>query len=288
MKREHRTLPNPFQSKVTESLLLFCKGAIVGTGAILPGVSGGVLCVAFGIYEPMMELLAHPIKSLRRYYKMLIPFLIGWTSGFVLLARLLESFFSVSSAAAMMLFAGLIFGSIPELMIKSSESGQNKGWTPFVVVLVSFYILFQLLSQNGITSIRPNCLWYIFCGLVWGLSLVIPGLSSSSVLIFMGLYEPMISGIASLDPFVIIPLSAGLLITAALTARFVNLLFEKQYAFMSRIIIGIMVASTMMILPSEFDSLLNALMSIVCFMCGFIISRWMDILRLKKNNDQYR
>ena len=32
-------------------LVLMLQGAIIGTGAILPGVSGGVLCVAFGIYE---------------------------------------------------------------------------------------------------------------------------------------------------------------------------------------------------------------------------------------------
>ena len=43
-----------------KSLILALQGAIVGTGAILPGVSGGVLLVAFGIYEPMMALLSHP------------------------------------------------------------------------------------------------------------------------------------------------------------------------------------------------------------------------------------
>ena len=41
---------------VWKSVLYALQGAIVGVGAILPGVSGGVLCVAFGIYEPMMAL----------------------------------------------------------------------------------------------------------------------------------------------------------------------------------------------------------------------------------------
>ena len=40
-------------------VLLFFQGAIIGTGAILPGISGGVLCVAFGLYEPMVGLFAH-------------------------------------------------------------------------------------------------------------------------------------------------------------------------------------------------------------------------------------
>ena len=34
-----------------------------------------VLCVAFGIYEPMMELFAHPKQAFKNYYKMFIPFL---------------------------------------------------------------------------------------------------------------------------------------------------------------------------------------------------------------------
>lgn len=40
-----------------KNMILLLQGAIVGTGPILPGVSEGVLCVAFGIYEPMMALL---------------------------------------------------------------------------------------------------------------------------------------------------------------------------------------------------------------------------------------
>ena len=38
---------------------LLC-GALIGAGAILPGVSGGVLAVVFDVYRPMMETLAHP------------------------------------------------------------------------------------------------------------------------------------------------------------------------------------------------------------------------------------
>ena len=30
------------------------QGAVIGLGAVLPGISGGVLCVVFGIYKPIM------------------------------------------------------------------------------------------------------------------------------------------------------------------------------------------------------------------------------------------
>lgn len=42
-----------------------CKGAVLGVGAILPGISGGVLAVVFGIYKPMMTFLSIRCKHLR-------------------------------------------------------------------------------------------------------------------------------------------------------------------------------------------------------------------------------
>ena len=42
---------------------LLC-GVLIGAGAILPGVSGGVLAVIFDIYRPFMELLTSPRKAL--------------------------------------------------------------------------------------------------------------------------------------------------------------------------------------------------------------------------------
>ncbi len=266
-------------------LLLFCQGALIGTGAILPGVSGGVLCMAFGIYEPMMALLAHPFKTFRTYYKMFIPVVLGGAVGFVLLAGAVELLFEASATVALMLFAGLIFGTVPDLMKKSEEKGPKKSWTPFVLALALAFLFFQTLSQGEAMSIQPNMLWYLFCGLVWGLSMVIPGLSSSSILIYMGLYQPMTAGIARLDFTVILPLIAGLLITVLSTARLVNWVFEKNYALMSRLVIGIMTVSTLLIIPTSFDSPVSLVLSLLCFAGGFVLARWMDISRAKQEED---
>ena len=37
-------------------LLLFLQGIVIGTGAILPGISGGVLCMAFGLYLSLIHI----------------------------------------------------------------------------------------------------------------------------------------------------------------------------------------------------------------------------------------
>lgn len=267
-----------------KNLILFMQGMVVGTGAILPGISGGVLCVAFGIYEPMMALLSHPKRAFKDYYKMFIPFLIGWVLGFTLLANVVELLFETSSSIALMLFFGLICGTLPEL-IKSSEKSDSKiTWTPFVLALAISYFLFCILEKSEATTISISFFSYIICGIVWGLSMIIPGLSSSSLLIYMGLYEPMTAGIASLNFFVIIPLIIGLLITVLSLARIVNLLYEKHYVIVSRIISGIVIASSLKIVPTNFDNVITFIISLICFVVGFIIARYMDLLSNKQKN----
>ena len=60
------------ESRIKNDALRVVQGVIIGAGAILPGVSGGVLAVIFGIYRPAMELLTHPRRALARYRRMLL------------------------------------------------------------------------------------------------------------------------------------------------------------------------------------------------------------------------
>lgn len=267
---------------VLEWILLVIKGMVVGAGAILPGISGGVLCVVFGIYQPMMALLAHPIKSFKIYYKLFIPFLFGWVLGFLALAKLVEMLFAASSTIAISLFVGLIAGTLPSLFKEAGKNGSSKGsWIGFSIGLFVVFTVLTMLSKGTATDISPNIWWFAFCGIVWGFSLIIPGLSSSSILIFMGLYQPMTSGIASLDMLVILPLITGLAITVFLFARLVNFLFEKHHSIMHHTIIGIVIASTLLIIPVEYTSNVNLAISIACFFAGFIVSILMDKLENK-------
>lgn len=264
-------------------IVLLLKGIAVGAGAILPGISGGVLCAAFGIYEPMMALLSHPFKSFKKYYRMFIPFVIGWLAGFLLLAGAVTMLFEAASGAAMALFAGLIFGTLPAMIKKSEQSDPKQSWAAMVISMAVLFALLSFLENGAMASVKPNIPWYAFCGAVWGLSLVIPGLSSSSVLIYMGLYQPMTEGIAALDFSVILPLFAGIAFTVLLSARAVNHLFNTSYALMSRIVVGVIIPPTLMIIPTSFDSVLGAFIAAVCFAAGFAAAMLMDRAQDKRS-----
>ena len=263
-------------------LLYMIQGVFIGVGAILPGISGGVLCVAFGIYEPMMELLTHPFKALKKNYKLFIPLIFGAMVGFVLLAKAVDLLLTRFEGIALMLFFGLISGTLPELFKVSEESDRKKSWTPFVAALAVAYFFFHILENGVSTVIEPSVVAYLFCGLVWGLSLILPGLSSSSILIYLGLYEPMTQGIAAFDLMVLIPLFLGIGASALLLARLVDMLLKKQYAVMSRIVLGFVIASSLKIVPASFDGAASLIVAVVCFVLGFVIARGMDVIKKKQ------
>ena len=100
----------------------------------------------------------------------------------------------------------------------------------------------------------------------------------------MGLYEPMTAGIAALDFSVLLPLLLGLTITVASLARLVNNLYEKHYALVSRLILGFVVASSLKIVPVSFENAGTLVLSLVCFVAGFALARYMDCAREKQKN----
>ena len=94
----------------------------------------------------------------------------------------------------------------------------------------------------------------------------------------------MTSGIAALDMAVILPLIAGLAVTVLLFARLVNHLFEKHHSIMHHTIIGIVIASTLLIIPTEYPNWWSLVISAVCFAAGFAASILLN--KLDKNSEK--
>ncbi|HPV99777.1 MAG TPA: DUF368 domain-containing protein [Oscillospiraceae bacterium] len=265
------------QSPFSLWMIRLFQGILIGGGAILPGISGGVLCVTFGLYRPMMALLSHPERNFARYYKMFLPVAIGCGIGFFSFAKIIAVVFRASSLLAVCLFIGLIAGTFPKLYRDSGKQGRGAAsWMGFAA---GFVFSFASLLVSEITfraDLQPNVWWFLFCGVLWGLSIVVPGMTSSSMLISLGLYQPMAEGVASLDPGVLFPMGIGILGVTALTAKLINHLFETKYSVSYHAIMGIVLASTLYIIPREYGGPQEILLSVLCFGIGTAASLLMD------------
>ena len=262
----------------TERLLGILKGALISIGALLPGISGGVLSVVLGIYRPMMEFLSHPFRSLKKNIKFFLPIVVGFAVGVVLLSKLVDWFFRENELPALWLFIGLILGTVPSLYREAGEQGRSKGgYIALAAAGILMFAFLTLLGSGETMQIEPNLFWWLVCGLLWGIGLIVPGMSPSSIFIFLGLYQPMSAGIAALDLGVILPIGVGLVIMVVLIAKPIKFLFDKHYQLMYHSIIGIVIASTLVIMPLDYVySVTDIIVCAVCFAVGAVIAYFME------------
>ncbi|MBQ7540905.1 MAG: DUF368 domain-containing protein [Clostridia bacterium] len=261
------------QNGLIRFFLRLIQGSIIGVGGILPGVSGGAMCVIFGVYRPLMETLAHPFKNIKKYFWMLFPVGVGIAVGFVGFAGLVKMIMSRFEAQAVCAFIGLILGMIPQLYRDAGQQGRGKrAWISFGVSFCVLTAAFVYMKYGAGMDIKPNIGWWFFCGAVWGLNVIVPGTSSSSAMIFLGIYEEMLAGISQLKPEVIIPIGIGAVVIVLTLSRGINALFKKYHTVTYHAILGAVLAMVIPIIPIEFASVWDAVWDVVCVVCGFAAS----------------
>lgn len=74
------------KQKKNDWFLRFIKGMFIGSGFILPGVSGGALAAIFGLYERMIAFLANVTKDFKKNVLFFLPVGIGALAGIVVLS----------------------------------------------------------------------------------------------------------------------------------------------------------------------------------------------------------
>lgn len=253
------------------------QGAFVGLGAVLPGISGGVLCVIFGIYKTIMEFLADPFKKFKTHVPRLLPYGIGIIVGFLGIAKLLAFLLEAYEAQSVCVFIGLIAGMLPSLFREAGEKGRSAGsYVSFVVSMAAIFALLITLKVLNVT-IAGNIFWWLFSGFCLALSVIAPGMSFSTLLMPLGLYQPFVDGISSFDFGILIPAGIGALATVVLFAKAVNMLFDKHYSVAFHAIVGIVIAATVMIVPfGSFATLTGAIVNTVCFAFGVAAALALD------------
>ena len=255
---------------------LLC-GALIGAGAILPGVSGGVLAVVFDIYRPFMEVLTRPRTAIPKYWKWFPPIALGWCMGFLGFAKGIAAAISLSNTVTTWLFIGLIVGTVPSLFREAGKEGRTAAsWVSLLLCAGAVFAGLFYVSRIAEVTVEPNFWWYNFCGVLWGMSIVIPGMTSSSIMMALGLYQPMLEGLARLDLLVLSASLPGMVLAIALLARLVSWFFRRHYAVAFHSILGFVMASTLVIIPTEYASgepLLSALCCVGGFLLAFLLAR---------------
>lgn len=171
------------------------KGIVLGAGAILPGISSGVLCVVFGIYEKLLDSILYFFKDVKKNFKFLLPIFIGIFFGILIFSKFLQYLLISFPIQTNSVFIGLILGTIPSLLKtlkeqnSNSENNMNKknnskninSFKYILIFLICFCIgIGSILFENSFSTSNNESienvtfLYLMFSGFLMSVGVVVP------------------------------------------------------------------------------------------------------------------
>ena len=269
------------------------RGVVIGIANAIPGVSGGTMMVSMGIYDKLIYSVTHLFKQPVKSIKTLLPYFIGMAIGIVGLAFAIVAMFEHIPFQTCVLFIGLILGGLP--ILTGHLKGVRFNLSHAVVFLIFFgsIILLQIFGGQGsdvALTVTPISLFkLVLVGIVAAATMVIPGVSGSMMLMTMGYYYPVIGSvkdfITALVAFdapkiihicmILIPFGIGVVVGIFAVAKLIEMLMDKYEALTYCGIMGLVVASPVVILmsaPLAGMSVVTVLTGAVTFVVGVVIA----------------
>ena len=248
----------------------FC-GGVIGASMLLPGVSGGTSAIIMGIYDKLIKAVSGLFSDFKRNAVFLFTVAAGGCIGVAVLSGLILNIVNTFYVQSMYFFVGAILGSIPLMIRKAKISAKNIYYVLFsalgVILAVGIGTIPSLgsFSGNGTFSEIPI---QILCGFIIAIALILPGISTSHILLVLGMYEPILNALRNLDIFFILPIFVGGVIGIFACTKILDKAMERfpQQTFM--IITGFVMASVYDIFPGA-ESGMNMVICIILSLIGF-------------------
>lgn len=250
-------------------------GILIGAGAILPGISSGVLCVIFGIYDKLVNSVLGFFKNWKENLTFLLPIVFGVGIGVVLLGNLLKTLFYLYPIPTKMAFLGLILGCVPSLFkVANSKKGFRLHYLFYTLFSFAFTILLLLIENtmaNSTLTNTSNALFLVLSGFIMSAGIVVPGVSSTVLLMILGTYEIYLDAVASIHISVLLPMGIGLILGGLLFLRLTQYLLNNYFAQTYYTIIGFVLGSLLILWPGftfDFIGIISFVIFIICFYIG--------------------
>lgn len=240
-------------------LINLMKGFVIGIAFIIPGVSGGTLAVYLGIYQKMLDAIGNIFRDFKNSFKFLLPIFLGIGISVVLLAKLFSILLDWNSFIVLFFFIGLILGGVKYIYKKAESSKYSLGM--IMAFVISFLLLIAIIvvdktnASNGIAYFDFSLGTYfllIALGMIASITMIVPGISGSAVLLVLGYYTAIVSNVVGnildfseilYNLQVIIPFALGAAIGIIIFSKVISIALRKYPKETYFAILGFILAS---------------------------------------------
>ncbi len=271
------------------------KAILIGVGGIIPGLSGAVIAMIFGLYDKMLDAIANFFDDFKKNFIFMFPILVGIAIGFIVFSNVQKILLQKYPFYTMMIIVGLIIGTVPALF----KAARIKNFNLINISVIAISLILGLIMsasdtqldvQNKILKFNfTNILNLIVIGFIMAGSHIIPGISGTVLLMILGSYGIMLNAIANLKDlfviemyinhieliiynlFIIIPIAIGLIIGVVFFSKLMNYLLKHFYTLTYCAIIGFVIGSIPSIVP-PIDFSLKTILGLLFLIMSIYIS----------------
>lgn len=274
---------------IIEFIIKTIKGVIVGVGFLTAGA--GTFAIILGIYDRCMEIIAKPFKNFKDNLIYIFPILLGILISVIIFKNIVTILFNNFESYTKCVFLGIMLGGIPSLVNVANKKGKNKFHITAFFVAFLVTILFTFLGSKfgnsvGIDSKMEPLYLFIYGG-IYAFGAIMPGMTTMHILIFLGVWAPIIKGILSMNFVILVPFGIGYLLIIILFANIMAFCFEKFYGYTYYAIIGFSVTSLIMLIPkisSLNEIIICPILVIISTFIMYKASKLEDKIREKESN----
>lgn len=244
-------------------------GVLMGLANLVPGISGGTMLLASGVYPDFIQSIADLTRLRFSVRALVVLASVGGAAGVSILlgAGLLKELVLEHRWVMYSLFIGLTLGGVP-VVWKLIGKPDGQVWGGAIGGFVGMAAL-ALAQAAGVTSVGGESASFpmLFLGGVAGASaMILPGVSGGYLLLVLGLYVPILSGIDALkealkagdiagaiDPVlgVVLPVGLGVVVGVAAVSNLIEWLLKHLERPTLGVLLGLLVGAVVGLWPFQ-------------------------------------
>ncbi|MBO4568638.1 MAG: DUF368 domain-containing protein [Candidatus Methanomethylophilaceae archaeon] len=210
--------------KMAEPVKNALVAALIGIFMMMPGVSGATLAVIFGIYDRLIRDLSKPTKYLKEDFWFILTIAVVGIIGAFVCIKGLDFLIDGYEVPLMFFFATAISIQLPDIWRQAGDGERVTSYNVLALAIgfaLMILVLWLNMSSHG-WEVSSSPLAMVVAGVVYGVCILSPGISGSTVLLALGLFTAVINALSDLDFVSIAPLILGAVIGGLLFAKVVD------------------------------------------------------------------
>lgn len=267
--------------------MLFIKAFIIGLAKIIPGVSGAMLAIYLNVYEKILDAVTNFFSDWKKNIRFIVMFGIGFSLAIIFGSKIILYLFSSNRFITFMFFIGLIMGGTYNFNKRINYD--FKSIVLVLIITIAFSGLY-FIKFNGSYILKNSFydnLVFFFGGVIDIFASLVPGISGTSLLMALGIYDNVLLLISSSlninyvlnNMNLYVSYLLGMFLSFIFNAYFINYFLKKYKNISYVIILGLAISSILNLLIIVFKNsftFIQFVIGVLLLIIGMLISTILD------------